>query len=125
MTSTRRDLLLLQSAKANLEKLAFFALTEQQRNSQYIFQETFGLRFKKVLEQVNKTRSATTQAELQPDVLKKIREINSLDVELYAFAEQMMRTRLAAFRQRDPGFEAKMENLDDGVDYEDDEDEEY
>lgn len=44
MKPEERDATMLASAKANLERMAFFGLTEFQENSQYIFEETFNLK---------------------------------------------------------------------------------
>ena len=46
---------LLASAKANLKSLAFFGLSEKQKESQYLFEEVFRLAFAKPLEQVSFT----------------------------------------------------------------------
>lgn len=45
MKPEERDATMLASAKANLEKMAFFGLTEFQENSQYLFEETFNLKY--------------------------------------------------------------------------------
>jgi len=124
MEPGRRNLILLESAKANLEKMAYFALTEQQRLSQYIFQQTFNIQFKTSLEQINATRSSSTQAELDSAVLARIREINSLDVQLYSFAQQLLAKRLNILKEQDESFEENMSKIKDGLDLDDDDDDE-
>jgi heparan sulfate 6-O-sulfotransferase HS6ST1 len=55
----------LASAKANLERLAYFGLTEEQHLSQYLFQQTFQLEFRVPFQQFNTTHSSlTTQGRL-------------------------------------------------------------
>ena len=44
MSTGARNRLLLSSAKANLERMAYFGLTEDQLVSQYMFEQTFNLR---------------------------------------------------------------------------------
>ena len=61
-----RDRILLQSAKQNLAKMAYFGLTEQQSASQYIFEQTFQLDFANSFDQANATLSAQAIAELTP-----------------------------------------------------------
>lgn len=45
MSPEERNKLMLLSAKNNLKKMAFFGLTELQEFSQYIFEETFNLKY--------------------------------------------------------------------------------
>lgn len=45
MLPEERDKLMLLSAKNNLKKMAFFGLTELQETSQYVFEETFNLKY--------------------------------------------------------------------------------
>lgn len=61
-----KDRLMLESAKQNLARMAFFGLTEQQSVSQYIFERTFQLEFVNSFEQSNATLSAHAIAELTP-----------------------------------------------------------
>ena len=46
MSRDARDTIMLESAKENLLRMAFFGLTELQAESQYIFQGTFNLQFR-------------------------------------------------------------------------------
>ena len=45
-TSMARDRIMLESAKENLLRMAFFGVTELQKESQLVFQRTFNMRFK-------------------------------------------------------------------------------
>lgn len=58
--------------------------------SQYIFEETFNLRFAIPFEQHNTTLSVSAIHNLRPDQRRKIDELNSLDIELYAFAKNLL-----------------------------------
>ncbi|KAJ8933716.1 hypothetical protein NQ314_013846 [Rhamnusium bicolor] len=60
MSKSDRDRIMLASAKKNLQSMAFFGLTEYQKISQYIFEETFNLRFAIPFEQNNATVSSST-----------------------------------------------------------------
>ena len=51
MYKEERDKAMLESAKNNLEQLAFFGLTELQNVTQYMFEETFNLNFRVKFEQ--------------------------------------------------------------------------
>lgn len=70
--------------------MSFFGLTEYQRISQYIFEETFNLRFAIPFEQHNSTLSMQTFEMLTDAQKNKIQEINALDIELYDFAKDLM-----------------------------------
>lgn len=50
-----RQRVLLASAKRNLVSMAWFGLTERQRESQLVFERTFNLRFLAPFEQHNAT----------------------------------------------------------------------
>jgi hypothetical protein len=56
MSAEDRDAAILKSAKQNLERLAFFGLTELQRETQYMFEETFNMNFRVKFEQLPSTR---------------------------------------------------------------------
>lgn len=61
-----------------------------QQMSQYIFEETFNLRFAIPFEQHNATISAAAVQNLRPDQRRRIEKLNSLDIELYAFAKTLL-----------------------------------
>ncbi|TDG46935.1 hypothetical protein AWZ03_006639 [Drosophila navojoa] len=90
MPAHERDRVMLASAKRNLAAMAYFGLTEYQKMSQYIFEETFNLRFAIPFEQHNATISATAVTNLRPDQRRLIEKLNSLDIELYAFAKNLL-----------------------------------
>lgn len=70
--------------------MSFFGLTEYQKISQYIFEETFNLRFAIPFEQHNSTLSMQAYDTLTEAQKIKIKEINALDIELYNFAKDLM-----------------------------------
>jgi heparan sulfate 6-O-sulfotransferase HS6ST1 len=70
--------------------MSFFGLTEYQKISQYIFEETFNLRFAIPFEQHNATLSMQAFDGLAPSQKRKVKDINALDIELYDFAKQLM-----------------------------------
>nr|XP_018909230.1 PREDICTED: heparan-sulfate 6-O-sulfotransferase 1-B [Bemisia tabaci] len=106
-----RDQILLASAKKNLANMAFFALTEYQKIGQYVFEETFNLRFAVTFSQHNSTLSNAVLATLTKDQIEKIRRLNSLDIELYEFAKSLMFSRFNKLQMRDPQFEERWNHL--------------
>jgi heparan sulfate 6-O-sulfotransferase HS6ST1 len=112
MSSEARDRILLSSAKANLEKMAYFGITEEQRTSQYLFETTFNLRFANVLGQYTETHSSNAAERIQDTVLDRILELNSLDHELYVFALQLMQQRFTAMQELDPDFREHLSRLE-------------
>ena len=93
MSSKARDMIMLNSAKSNLEKMAFFGLTERQHESQMLFQNTFDLHFKRPFVQFNETQSLAAELNLSQDAIDTITELNHLDVELYEFAKNLLEKR--------------------------------
>lgn len=93
MSQAERDRVMLASAKRNLAGMAYFGLTEFQKLSQYIFEETFNLRFAIPFEQHNSTVSAATMNGLTPQQRRRIEQLNALDIELYEFAKRMLLKR--------------------------------
>lgn len=57
---------------------------------QYVFEETFNLRFAVPFEQHNSTLSSMTLSKLRPDQVETIKRLNALDIELYEFARDLM-----------------------------------
>ncbi|CAH2099665.1 unnamed protein product [Euphydryas editha] len=102
---------LLASAKRNLAAMAYFGLTEFQKISQYVFEETFNLRFAVPFTQHNATVSGATLAALSPSQIAHIRRLNSLDLELYEFAKHLMFKRFEALKKRDSDFEFRWRHL--------------
>ena len=89
--------LLLESAKANLNRLAYFGLLEFQKVSQFIFESTFNLNFQHSFIQLNKTHS--TQIKTQNKTIELIRKLNYLDIELYGYAKELLFKRLGELRK--------------------------
>ena len=79
--------------------------------SQYVFEETFNKRFKVPFVQNEETYSKATIDKASDDQLEAVRRKNSLDVELYAYAEQLLHNRFNEARRRDPHFQQRYENL--------------
>ncbi|XP_037808544.1 heparan-sulfate 6-O-sulfotransferase 1 [Lucilia sericata] len=111
MPSHERDRVMLASAKRNLAAMAYFGLTEYQKISQYIFEETFNLRFAIPFEQHNTTLSVSAIHNLRPDQRRHIEELNSLDIELYAFAKNLLFERFEHLKAKDNDFEKRFANL--------------
>lgn len=90
MNDQERNYIMLESAKRNLKAMSYFGLTEHQKISQYIFEETFNLRFAIPFEQHNATVSAQTFNSLTTQQQLKIQYLNELDIELYDFAKDLL-----------------------------------
>lgn len=99
-----RDTLLLASAKDNLRKMAYFGLCENQSMSQYLFEATFKLNFKSSFVQLNQTHSTFALNNLPKDVLDNIRKVNHLDVQLYDYAERLLKARFNHLAESDFNF---------------------
>ncbi|XP_023035549.1 heparan-sulfate 6-O-sulfotransferase 1 [Drosophila willistoni] len=111
MPAHERDRVMLASAKRNLAAMAYFGLTEYQKMSQYIFEETFNLRFAIPFEQHNTTISATAVQNLRHDQKRRIEKLNSLDIELYAYAKNLLFQRFERLKAKDTNFEQRYANL--------------
>lgn len=111
MSQSERDAIILQSAKENLHKMSFFGLTEMQRESQYVFQETFNLEFKENFVQYETNTGKRTENKLGDDVVARIKELNHLDIQLYDYAKQLMDSRLLELKDNDSDFDAHFDKL--------------
>ncbi|KAI5714011.1 hypothetical protein M8J76_009491 [Diaphorina citri] len=111
MSTEQRNRMMLASAKRNLASMAYFALTEYQKIDQYVFEETFNMRFCVPFVQQNSTLSATALAMLTPAQLSKIQRLNALDKELYEFARSLMMRRFDKLKAKDPKFEERWAKL--------------
>lgn len=111
MPSAERDRIMLASAKRNLAAMSYFGLTEHQKISQYIFEETFNLRFAIPFEQHNNTVSTSTMNNLTPEQRARIDKLNALDVELYAFAKKLMFQRFERLKAKDNDFSVRFAHL--------------
>ena len=87
----RHDIM-LKSAKENLVRMAFFGLTEYQRETQYLFESTFGLRFVRDFFQYNHTHAG--EVGISHRQRRQIVKLNQLDVDLYRFAKDLFFRRL-------------------------------
>uniref|UniRef100_A0A2C9GSU1 Heparan-sulfate 6-O-sulfotransferase n=1 Tax=Anopheles atroparvus TaxID=41427 RepID=A0A2C9GSU1_ANOAO len=111
MPTAERDRIMLASAKRNLAAMSYFGLTEYQKISQYIFEETFNLRFAIPFEQHNTTVSTVTMHGLTPAQRARIDKLNALDIELYAFAKKLMFQRFERLKAKDNDFEVRFAHL--------------
>lgn len=139
MPKQERDSIMLASAKRNLASMAYFGLTEYQKVksshssniksqfikfesrffsfffatqiSQYVFEETFNLRFALPFEQHNSTVSTSTMRNLRPEQQQKVRQLNALDIELYDFAKKLLFQRFERLKTKDVNFEERFNNL--------------
>jgi Tfp pilus assembly protein PilV len=91
-SQSHRQSLMLNSAVENLRQLAFFGVLEKQLETQRLFEWTFGVQFKE-----NFARSNTTHAEeanITAEQLRRIVQLNQLDIALYEFAQQLFDARV-------------------------------
>ena len=87
MPAEKRNQVLLQSAKDNLKSMAYFGLTEYQQETQYLFEQTFNLKFRDAFKQLESTRARSvnlTESE-KAEVLRH----NELDIQVYQFAKDL------------------------------------
>lgn len=101
MSPSKRGKFMLESARKNLQEMAFFGLTEYQEESQYLFEKTFGLKFVTPFTQLteDETRAGNILPELNSSQLSQIKMLNSLDIELYTFAKNLFFKRLTHFKE--------------------------
>lgn len=102
---------MLASAKKNLNSMAFFGLTEYQKISQYIFEETFNLRFAIPFEQNNSTVSSSTLNSLTKVQSARIMKLNHLDIDLYNYAKKLLFERFEKLKSRDSDFNERFKHL--------------
>lgn len=98
MTKRQRDVMMLASAKQNLQRMAFFGLCEFQKLTQYLFENTFHLKFLQPFQQLNETRSSMTLAEISEEDLQRVKDLNRLDLELYEFSKSLLMQRFKQLR---------------------------
>ena len=101
----KTDERMLEEAKKNLESMAFFGLTEYQNYTQQLFLKIFSKNFKlaQKFSQSNKTfadyflkKSKQNETDRIP-YLDKIKQLNNLDIQLYAFGKDLFFKRLKLF----------------------------
>ena len=110
ISKSQREQTILESAKTNLERLAFFGLTSEQAKSQYLFEDTFNLKFKVPFEAQNQ-HSKSDLSDLEEETLNKIRDLNSLDVELFQYAQNLIQTRFEEVKIDDVNFESNFHSF--------------
>ncbi|XP_055334487.1 heparan-sulfate 6-O-sulfotransferase 3-B-like [Paramacrobiotus metropolitanus] len=92
LNDLKRNDMILASAKSNLLKMAFFGIVEQIDETQFLFEETFGLHF---AEKLNGSYFARGENfTLTPEQRELFLERIALDVQLYEFAVKVFRQRL-------------------------------
>lgn len=94
---TEYNRLLLESAKYNLKRFAYFGLLEYQKLSQFVFESTFNFTFEHSFLQLNRTHS--TQIKTNRETIELIRQLNSLDMQLYAYAKELLFERFARLKR--------------------------
>ncbi|XP_018420463.1 PREDICTED: heparan-sulfate 6-O-sulfotransferase 2 [Nanorana parkeri] len=99
MPDEQRNKVLLDSAKENLKRMAFFGLTEFQRKTQYLFEKTFNMNFISPFTQFNSTRASSV--EIDELTQKRIETLNFLDMELYEYAKDLFLQRYQFMRQKE------------------------
>ncbi|XP_075429287.1 heparan-sulfate 6-O-sulfotransferase 2 [Ascaphus truei] len=99
MPEEQRNMVLLDSAKDNLKRMAFFGLTEFQRKTQYLFEKTFNMNFISPFTQFNSTRASSV--EIDDQTQKRIETLNFLDMELYEYAKDLFLQRYQFMRQKE------------------------
>ncbi|XP_019391712.1 PREDICTED: heparan-sulfate 6-O-sulfotransferase 2, partial [Crocodylus porosus] len=99
MPEEQRNKVLLDSAKENLKRMAFFGLTEFQRKTQYLFEKTFNMNFISPFTQYNSTRASSVEIDEQTQ--KRIEALNFLDMELYDYAKDLFLQRYQYMRQKE------------------------
>lgn len=79
--------------------------------SQYVFEETFNLRFAIPFDQHNSTVSSSTLKHLRPEQRLKVEQLNALDIELYEFAKKLLFQRFEKLKAKDTMFEERFNHL--------------
>lgn len=84
---------LLAEAKYRLSNMAFFGLTERFQDSLFLMAFTFGLPPLVDYQKLNVAPSRPRQDNLPPETVQQIRDENQLDLQLYAYAQQLFQQR--------------------------------
>ena len=95
----KREALMLDSAKRNLEEFAFFGITEYLNESGILFEKRLGMKFGKPMEQLPCSAVCSApllQSEQTKDMYDKIVRVNKVDMALYKYALQLFTKRLEA-----------------------------
>ncbi|XP_031560977.1 heparan-sulfate 6-O-sulfotransferase 1-B-like [Actinia tenebrosa] len=99
----KRDKIILKSAMRNLQSMAYFGLTEYQKESQYLFEKTFGVKFFRPFAQKaeDDTRAADVMTDIEPADIQRLKKLNIVDIRLYAFAKELFFYRVKYFKDQD------------------------
>lgn len=87
------EMRLLSSAMKNLEEISYFGLCERQRDSQIIFEKTFGLKFKLDFKQSEDNTTRLIIEDMPKSLVDEIIQTNHLDMQLYQFATKLFEDR--------------------------------
>lgn len=97
-TVEQREQIMLESAKQNLEKMAFFGLSEYMVESEQLFGHRFNVKFDVPCRQkrIDYLHSAPIVHQVWNDsaLYDKIAKLNHLDIQLYDYAVQLFSRRL-------------------------------
>ena len=74
--SAERDRILLNSAMENLRQMAYFGLTERQADTQFLFERTFGIQFRRRFVQFNNTHA--NKADVTDSEIRAVQKLNRL-----------------------------------------------
>ena len=102
--SESRDEIMLQSAKDNLLSMDYFGLTEFQKYSQQLFENTFNLEFNQKFVQLPITHS--DKAKMTETESAKVLELNKLDIQLYQYAKDLFLQRVKYMKIQKKDFSA-------------------
>ncbi len=94
-----RKCVMLRSAMQNLRQMAFFGLTEYQRETRYLFERSFRVQFRQDFVQYKRTHA--DEVHVQAGVVREILDRNSLDFRLYSYAKRLFFSRLALYLRQD------------------------
>ncbi|GFN89223.1 cohesin subunit sa-1 [Plakobranchus ocellatus] len=89
---------LVKSAKENLLDFAFFGIVEEQEKTQFLFEQTFGLKFKRVFQQKQNTH--VERLNVSQEMRDVVIRTNRPDIELYQFAKDLFYQRVETMEKR-------------------------
>lgn len=130
MDLATRDQIMLDSAKTNLLKMAYFGLTEFQVYTQRLFEYTFDLKFIEKFSQLPVTHS--DRSVISERQKEQILDQNRLDIALYQYAKDLFLQRVRKMKSElnvdmvVEDYNEDKDQFDDSVDInEEDEDDSY
>ncbi|XP_055866905.1 heparan-sulfate 6-O-sulfotransferase 2-like [Biomphalaria glabrata] len=91
------EMALLYSAQNTLLKLPFFGIIDRPEDTLKLLDHEIGLRFKRTLNQ-HPTKASREYLSLEQNVYNKLLEANSLDIQLFQFAENYFNQRMNALK---------------------------